>query len=79
VWKVLWIFQCGGNLSQYVVSNIFCVIGKGLYLFGASLVNSYGSRRFVRSSQTKSLTLKGLKFVSLTRHFCAVLMASWAS
>jgi hypothetical protein len=54
-------------------------MGKGPYLFGASLVDSYGSGRFVRSSHTRSSTLKGLKFVSLTRHFCAMLMASWAS
>jgi hypothetical protein len=54
------------------VSDIFCVMGKGPYLFGASLVDLYGSGRFVHSSQTKSSTLKGLKFVSLTRHFCTV-------
>jgi hypothetical protein len=58
------------------VSDIFCVTGKGLYLLGASLVNLYGSGRFVHSSQTESPILKGLKFVSLTRRFCAVLMAS---
>jgi hypothetical protein len=79
VWKVSWIFQCGGNLSQYVVSDIFCVIGKGPYLFGTSLVDLYGSGRFVCSNQTKSSTLKGLNFVSLTRRFCTVLMTSWAS
>jgi hypothetical protein len=61
------------------MSDIFWVTGKGLYLFGVSLVDSYGSRRFVHSSQTESPVLKGLKFVSLMRHLCAILMASWAS
>jgi hypothetical protein len=55
------------------------VIGKGLYLLGVSLFDSYGSGRFVRSNQTRSPTLKGLKFISLIRHFCAMLIASWAS
>jgi hypothetical protein len=54
-------------------------MGKGLYLLGASFANSYGNGRFVHLSQTKSPILKGLKFVSLTRYCCAVLMASWAS
>jgi hypothetical protein len=66
-------------LSQYVMSSIFCMIGKGLYLFGASFVDLYGSGRFVCSSQSESLSLKGLKLVSLTRHRCNVLIASWAS
>jgi hypothetical protein len=79
VWKVSCIFQCLGSSSRYVVSDIFWVMGKGPYLFGASLVDSYGSGRFVRSSHTRSSTLKGLKFVSLMRRFCAALMASWAS
>jgi hypothetical protein len=79
VWKASWIFQCGGNLSRYVVSDIFCLMGKSLYLLGVSFVDLYGSGRFVRSSQTRSLILKGLKFVSLMRCFCAMFMASWAS
>jgi hypothetical protein len=61
------------------VSDIFCVMGKGPYLLGVSFADLYGSGRFVHSSQTESPTLKGLKFVSLTRHCCATLMASWAS
>jgi hypothetical protein len=79
VWNALWIFQCEGNLRQYVMSEIFLVIGKGLYLLGASFVDLYGSGRFVCLSQTESPTLNGLKLVSLARHCCDVLMASWAS
>jgi hypothetical protein len=52
------------------------MIGKGPYLLGASFVDLYGSGRFVHSSQTESPTLNGLKFVSLIRHCCDVLIAS---
>jgi hypothetical protein len=67
MWKMMWIFQCGGSSRQYVKSESLSKIQKGPCCLLASLGEGSSVARFVASSHTEFPTSKpGLSCLHLS-------------